>query len=79
MIALFILITLLLIALFLLATVYGEKEKNVTLTITKNEFVYCTFGSSKSPTVICDSLELSNRFDMLDKFLEYLDSGIIEK
>lgn len=77
MIALFILITLLLLALFLLATAYGYK--NVTMTIEKGEMVYCYYGNKEKATAVCNSLEIKNNPHLIDQFLQFLETGVIEK
>lgn len=56
---------------------FGEKypPKEVTMNVTKNEMVYCSYGNSAKATVVCDSIELKSRFDLIDRFLEVLEYG----
>lgn len=68
------------VCVFLIVTLnsaHGKeyKEKNVTLTLYKDEMGWCYFGNKDSPTAICNSMELRNKHYLIDDFLQFLDHG----
>jgi hypothetical protein len=57
---------------------FGEQEhtsKSYNMTLYEDEMGWCYYGSKKDPTMICNSMELEGKTDMMDAFLQYMENG----
>lgn len=60
-------------SLLMVNTVHAEK--NVTMTLEKNDMVWCYYGSKDKPTAICNSMELQGKSELMDGFLYFMEYG----
>ena len=63
-----------------ISQVYGEEyvTKNTTITVYKGEITWCFFGDRDRPTLDCNYLELGEKKELINKFLDFLVNGDLD-